>query len=212
MRRREPLEILEPRRLLSAYFVATNGNDASAGSSDAPWATLQHAANIVKAGDVITIRAGHYTGFYLTHSGTAQARITFQSELGVIIDQQNYKTADGINLEGASYVTIERFAVVGVPRAGIRSVTNTGVQIIGNVLDRNAIWGVLTGFSANILIEGNIAKRSAQQHGIYVGNSADNPIIRGNICWGNNDCGIQINADASQGGDGIITGAIIENN
>ena len=43
-------------------------------------------------------------------------------------------------------------------------------------------------------------------------NSADRPVIRGNTSRGNRQCGIHINGDASQGGDGIISGARIENN
>src|SRR5262249_5387581 len=65
---------------------------------------------------------------------------------------------------------------------------------------------------ADVLIEDNVASRSMNQHGIYVSNSADNPIIRNNVVWGNRDSGIQINADVSQGGDGIISNALVENN
>ena len=38
------------------------------------------------------------------------------------------------------------------------------------------------------------------------------PIIRGNVSRGNRMCGIHMNGDASQGGDGIISGALVENN
>ena len=43
-------------------------------------------------------------------------------------------------------------------------------------------------------------------------NSGDRPIIRGNVSWGNRQCGIHMNGDVSQGGDGIISGALVENN
>src|SRR2546421_10466 len=92
------------------------------------------------------------------------------------------------------------------------SVTNEGVIIRNNSLDQNGVWGILTGFSDNLLIEGNVASRSVQQHGIYVGNSGDNPIIRNNIIWGNHDNGIHMNGDVSMGGDGIISGALVEGN
>ncbi|CAN5596208.1 hypothetical protein BH09PLA1_BH09PLA1_10130 [soil metagenome] len=203
---------LEPRRLLSAYVVATTGSDSAAGTTDAPWRTLQHAADRVAPGDTVNVRAGNYTGFQLENSGTRLNRITFRAELGVVIDHRNATTPDGINLEAASFITIRGFNVVGIERSGIRSVLNDGVQIIGNTCDRNGRWGIFTGFSENILIEGNIARRSVAEHGIYFGNSADNPIIRGNICWGNRACGIHVNSDLSQGGDGIISNALIENN
>jgi len=208
------VESLESRRLLSAVYhvSATGGSDAANGSQTSPWATLQKAANTVQAGDVVIVHAGNYAGFDLWTSGTASQRITFTAESGVVINAPNSRTADGINLEGADYVTIAGFRVVGMPRAGIRSVVNDGVIIRNNIADQNGYWGILTGFSENILIENNITSRSANQHGIYVGNSADNPVIRNNTVWGNRASGIQINADRWAGGDGIITNALIENN
>src|SRR4029079_1753913 len=99
-----------------------------------------------------------------------------------------------------------------ITRAGIRSVLNTNVTIRNNTTDHNGTWGIFTGFSENVTIDSNVTSNSQTQHGIYVSNSADSPVIRNNISFGNHDCGIQINADASQGGDGIITNALIENN
>src|SRR4029079_15618611 len=61
-------------------------------------------------------------------------------------------------------------------------------------------------------IEGNVASRSQAEHGIYVGNSGDRPIIRNNILWGNHANGIHMNGDVSLGGDGIISGALVEGN
>ncbi len=54
--------------------------------------------------------------------------------------------------------------------------------------------------------------RSQAEHGIYVGNSGDRPVIRHNLIWGNNANGIHMNGDLSQGGDGIISGALVEGN
>ena len=68
-------------------------------------------------------------------------------------------TPDGINLEGADYVKVDGFRVDNatgtITRAGIRSVTNQGVIISHNVCDRSGTWGIFTGFSQDVLIEGN---------------------------------------------------------
>ncbi|PYN80207.1 MAG: hypothetical protein DMD96_14190 [Candidatus Rokuibacteriota bacterium] len=197
---------------LRTFYVDPDGNDSTAGSAPNPWRTLQKAANTVRAGDLVTVRAGHYAGFYLTTSGTASNPITFQAEPDAIVDTQNPITPDGINLEGASYVVIEGFTVTGVPRAGIRAVLNHHVVIRGNTGDSNGRWGILTGFSDHLLIENNVMSRSQAEHGIYVGNSGDRPVIRGNVVWGNHASGIHMNGDVSQGGDGIITGALVEAN
>src|SRR5262245_27414508 len=57
------------------YFVAppsSGGSDSNPGSSAAPWATLQHAADRVTAGDTVIVRAGTYAGFNVgePHTGT----------------------------------------------------------------------------------------------------------------------------------------------
>ncbi|HEY7540634.1 MAG TPA: right-handed parallel beta-helix repeat-containing protein, partial [Methylomirabilota bacterium] len=128
------------------------------------------------------------------------------------ITEDNPNTPDGINLEGASYMLVQGFTVNNRSRAGIRSVTNHNVTIRGNTGDMNGRWGILTGFSDDLLIEDNTMTRSVAEHGIYVGNSGDRPVIRRNVVWGNNANGIHMNGDLSQGGDGIISGAIVEDN
>jgi CARDB protein/parallel beta helix pectate lyase-like protein len=198
---------------LRTLYVATTGNDAADGSLATPWRTLQRAANLVRAGDQVIVRPGHYAGFNLTTSGTATNPILFSADPGVIVDTPNpVRTQDGINLEGASWIVIEGFAVTGMPRTGIRSVTNAHVTIRRNVGDGNGRWGILTGFSDDLLIEDNEMSRSVAEHGIYVGNSGDRPVIRRNHVWGNSGNGIHMNGDLGQGGDGIITGAVVEAN
>ena len=56
-----------------------------------------------------------------------------------------------------------KFAVINggtITRAGIRSVTNRGVIIRGNQVDNAGRWGILTGFSNDLLIENNLTSRS----------------------------------------------------
>ncbi|MBN9523786.1 right-handed parallel beta-helix repeat-containing protein [bacterium] len=212
------VEPLEARDTPAVLYVAPSGADANPGSATAPLLTLQAAADRVAPGDTVLVRAGAYQGFNLTTDGTAAARITFRADPAapkgaVVVDRPNpWNGLDGINLEGASYVTIDGFTVTGQPRAGIRSVTNEFVVIRNNVADANTRWGIFTGFSADLTVEYNQASRSAVEHGIYVSNSADRPIVRGNTAFENRGCGIHMNADASQGGDGVISDAVIEGN
>jgi hypothetical protein len=205
--------LLAPARLWAAtYYVAANGNDAAAGDMNAPWATLQRAADTVKAGDEVLVLPGSYAGFYLETSGNAGAEIAFKAQPGVTIASENGETPDGINLEGASYVLVEGFTVDGMERAGLRAVLGDHVTLRNNHADGNGRWGILTGFVDDLLVEGNYTSGSIIEHGIYVGNSGDRPIIRGNVVWNNSRNGIHINGDAEQGGDGIISNAIVEAN
>ncbi len=211
------VETLEARDVPATLFVSPSGLDTNPGTAAAPFKTLQRAADVVAPGDVVTARPGTYRGFNLFTSGTPAARITFRADPApaapVVVNQANpWNNLDGINLEGASFVTVDGFAVTGVPRAGIRAVVDQFVVIRNNNATDNGVWGVFTGFSADLLVENNVAARSGEQHGIYVSNSADRPVVRGNTVFENKASGIQLNADLSQGGDGIITNAVIENN
>jgi len=177
----------------STYYVSPAGNDSADGSASTPWKTIQHAADNVIAGDMVIVHPGTYAGFVLgwdsPQNGTPSHPIVFLAEPGAVINHRNDKTADGINLEGASYIQIEGFTIENdgsITRAGIRSVANTNAVIRGNTVDGMGTWGIFTGFSENVLIEKNETSHSVSQHGIYASNSADNPILRGNRSWGNN--------------------------
>jgi hypothetical protein len=209
-----------PAATYHVRLPAQGGNDGNSGGESAPWATLQHAAGQVEPGDVVVVHAGGYRGFQLVTSGTAEARITFRTAPGetVTINQDRPGGIDGINLEGASYVTIQGFHVSGRTRTGIRAVLCDHVTIRGNVLEDNGTWGVLTGCCDDLVIEGNYAAGSIDEHGIYVSNSGDRPLIRGNVIVGNDDNGIHMNGDlsvpcnGSTPQDGVISFAVVEGN
>jgi hypothetical protein len=199
------------------FFVAPNGSDMAAGTANAPWKTLQHAANLVDDGDHVTVRPGVYTGFYLEESGDENAPIEFLALPGVIINESNDTTDDGINLEGASHVIIDGFEVVGMDRAGVRTVgfpddPAQHVTIRNVYAHGNEYWGILTGHVDDLRIENNRMAGSQIEHGIYVSNSGDRPVVRHNIVWGNMRSGIQLNSDESEGGDGIISDAVVNGN
>lgn len=190
------------------------GNDSYPGTEAQPWATLQHAASRVQPGDTIRVRNGNYAGAQFTTSGTAAQPIVLEAAPGAspAITADNPRTPDGINLEGASYMTVRGFTVNGRTRAGIRAVTASHVTLSNNRMDQNGRWGILTGFCDDLVIDGNVTSRSTVEHGIYVSNSGDRPVIRRNTSWGNRANGIHMNGDAEQGGDGVISNAVVESN
>ena len=195
------------------YYVSNAGNDAHTGlGASAPFLTLQKAADVVAPGDVVHVAAGNYQGFYLSTSGTAMNPIIFSGGPGVKISSNNKTTPDGINLEGASFVVISNFEVLNATRAGIRIVLAEHVVVRNCHTHHNGRWGIFTGFTDDLLIENNECAYSGAEHGIYVSNSSDRSIIRHNLVHHNVASGIQINADESQGGDGISTDAQIYNN
>jgi parallel beta-helix repeat protein len=196
------------------YVVATNGDDANPGTESQPWRTLQHAADSVGPGDTVSVRAGNYAGAYIENSGTSSQPIVFRAFSGEApsITEDNPETPDGINVEGASYVTVQGFTVNGRSRAGIRAATCDHVTIRDNRIDGSGKWGIFTAFCDDVVIDHNVTANTGEQHGIYVSNSGDRPIVRNNTIYGNTQAGIHMNGDISNGGDGIISDALVENN
>jgi parallel beta-helix repeat protein len=168
------LEQLEPRLALNSYFVSPTGSDNNAGTSAAPWLTLQHAADQLVAGDNVTVEPGTYAGFSMSwnfaQNGTAASPIVWHAQPGVIINAKNPNTADGIDLEGSSYVTINGFDVENpsggtITRAGIRAVWNLtsnaqGVIIENNTANNCGTWGIFTSHEDGVLVQNNIAPRT----------------------------------------------------
>jgi hypothetical protein len=130
----------------------------------------------------------------------------------VDIDGAATTDQDAIHVDGGAWIRIEGFAVTHAARAGISAIDCDHVTVRGNHVDQNGKWGVFSAFCDDLVVEGNELSRSGTQHGVYASNSADRPVIRGNYIWGNAMCGVHLNGDISQGGDGVISGAVIENN
>jgi len=216
----------------ATYEVAPNGNDSGVGSAAAPWKTLQKAALTLKAGDTVLINDGIYAGFRMRTSGTAAARIVFKAKnkWGAKVTSGNPNNdADSITVLSASFITIDGLEVSGSKRAGIGVRTmsdDTGADTRDNIVQNcychhnglpsgGAHDGIFTGFALNFTAQDNVCDNNGE-HGIYISNSADNPIVRRNRCSNNRACGIQLNADASTSltgkADGLISNWLVENN
>ncbi len=107
----------------STYFVATNGSDANAGTSAAPWLTIRYAVSRLRAGDTLYMRGGTYTGSANTindtlgpvSSGTSWANaITIAGYPGETVTIQPPGT-DGIHLSNSvhRYIIFQDVTVDG---------------------------------------------------------------------------------------------------
>jgi len=199
------------------YFVTNTGDDTNSGLTiSEAFLTLQHAADVVAAGDTVFVANGTYLGFDLRNkNGSSGSPIVFIA-LGnqVLINASGSIRDDGINIENADYIVIDGFIVNDMIGSGngIRLVLADNCVVRRCRCDNNAERGIFTGFTDDILIEYNTCTNAIDEHGIYVSNSSDNPIIRFNECYGNNNIGIHMNGDLSAGGDGIISNAQIYGN
>ncbi len=203
----------------STYYVSTSGNDSNPGTESAPWRTIQRAADAVRPGDSVIVTPGSYVGAKFSRSGTASSPIRFRAQSGVVVTAPGPQNSNGDNLwvRNANHIFLIGFEVHSAPRAGIGVQGEPDAPAAGVVVRRcnchdNGRWGIFTGYAQSFRAENNVASGSHIEHGIYVSNSADNPVIRGNVVRNNNASGIQINADPVLAGDGIITGALVERN
>jgi len=203
--------------LSTNYFVSNSGNNTRSGLSLAnAFLTLQKTTEVVGAGDTVFVQDGTYAGFDLRDVfGTTTKPVVYKA-LGqnTLINQKGPRRDDGINIEGCDFIVIDGFNVKDMAGGGngIRLVLANHCTVRNCWCDHNAERGIFTGFTDDILIEHNRCSNSVDEHGIYVSNSSDRPIIRYNECWNNTGCGIHINGDESMGGDGIISDAQVYGN
>lgn len=205
----------------TTYYVDRNhpqASDSNPGTAAQPWATLQRAADVVIAGDEVIVLDGTYAGFQLETSGTSNAPLRFHAASNGAVINTDGPTGDGIRLQNVSYVVVEGFTIQNVTGRGIAQRGATpenpvhGLVIRGNTITATGGEGMYLSEVADSLIENNTIV-NAGDHGIYLANAgSDGTIIRDNNISGSQTAGIHFNGDLSIGGDGIISGLVIENN
>ncbi len=178
-------------------YVDPSGNDGNAGTSSAPYRTLQQAANVVNPGDVVVVRSGTYTGgatiVDIGRSGTASAPIVFKAETkwGAVLNGQNNSSATGIEIR-SNYIRVEGFEIYGTSHYGIEAygggnvvVARNHVHDVGHYCTSTA--GGIVGINAyvpNMVIEQNVV------HDIGRWANGQNGCSTSNDYWQNHDHGV----------------------
>ena len=167
------------------------------------------------------IQPGTYAGG-ITHAtpGAAGRPITYRAAVAgqAIIDGSGGER-DAFFITESPWVVVEGLRIQNADRAAVRVSLSNHVTIRNIVAANNGTWGIFTDYSDDLLLEDNECFGSQDEHGIYVSNSGDRPVIRNNRVHDNAAGGIQINADPAMlwpelgtTGDGITAGALVENN
>jgi hypothetical protein len=121
----------------SSYYVSTTGDDSNPGSETAPWRTVQHAADVARAGSTVNVRGGVYEELVsIKASGNAaDGYITFRSYPGetAVLDAVNFapdSKSSILTIHNQSYVKIEGFELRNYRTAEHRR-TPLGISVMG---------------------------------------------------------------------------------
>ncbi|MDA0577548.1 MAG: right-handed parallel beta-helix repeat-containing protein [Verrucomicrobia bacterium] len=175
--------------------------------------SIEVAAARLEPGDTLVLKPGIYRQS-VTLAGLRGERkrpITLRGEVGAVIEPSE---RDGILIMGdgrSEHLVLEGITVRGAKRAGIVVNGSRHVTIRNCSLIDNGIWGIQTIMSDHVTVEDCQLSGSRTQHGVYF-STTDHPILRRCHIFGNAGCGAHFNGDVSEGGDGMITGAILEDN
>src|ERR1700722_5444494 len=209
---------------MTTYYVSSEiGSNNNAGTSqNAPLASLQAAANVVKPGDTVQVMNGTYTApFYadvldITTSGTASAPITFEAAPGQTPVINSSGGWNAINVE-ASYIVVKGFTVVGDAANYTLAQALAGYSSGNANLDGNgiAIWN-----GNHVTIENNTVYNEPGG-GIYT-EGADyvqilNNVVHDNAHWsafGNSGISISTsaNSDTNAGVHDVVSGNLVFGN
>lgn len=104
-----------PQPTLRTLYVAPSGDDGNPGTDPgAPLRTIQRAADLSQAGDLIAIQPGVYReGVSVTTSGTASQPIVYRGSAGAILDGADGTIAAGVSwtaVGGGVYSRVTGFA------------------------------------------------------------------------------------------------------
>jgi hypothetical protein len=185
--------------------VATKGSDNNPGTSQSPWATLQHAVDTIAPGDTILVSAGTYVGCRIGIPGGPSSPKTLQAAPGAAV----LVNAPGPDNKHDSIIEIENFSltmtdwvvagfeVANSPKYGIDVRVTDRITVRGNHVHDSALTGIFTAFSNYVLIENNQTDHN-HEHGIYQSNGSTHPTIRGNNSHDNSSAGIHMNGDITE--------------
>jgi hypothetical protein len=172
-------------RIGQAYYVANNDIHASdsnnglypdyRGEKDGPWATIQHAAVVIVAGDITRGRAGTYyeDGIIFTNSGLQNKPITlanFEAEQVILDGSKSEKSLPGIFItRNNGHYVIRGFTIRNMPDSGIATDPETttlyqDITILDCILSNNGWSGIELA-----AVDGFVIKNVESYHNAYYG-------------------------------------------
>lgn len=138
------------------FFVAPDGDDADPGTFDRPWATVNYAARVLRAGQTVYLRGGLYElpmQVLLNYPGTEDAWITYRAYPGEqpILDASAIDNtrpglfshdAGSFNIERRAYIRVIGLTVRNSHQAGFMVRDSQHIELINNTADTTFSPGI----------------------------------------------------------------------
>ena len=129
-----------------AYFVSPDGSDDGPGSTEHPWATINHAAERAEAGDTVLVRGGRYVlsaQVRPRNSGRSDAWITFMGYPGEqpVLEAQSLQYSSlrskgldngAFQIEGVDYIRVANLGIINSHDAGFTIRDSSNIDLINN--------------------------------------------------------------------------------
>lgn len=191
------------------YAVSPKGSDSAAGTAEAPFRTIGKGLGVLAPGDTLAVAPGVYReSCTLSVTASKESPVVIR---GVEMPHIEASGRDGILITDSAWVRIEGLKITGAERAGVLIGGSENVTLRGCILGDNGVWGVQSAMSRHITVEKCEIYGSKKEHGIYF-STTDYPTATDNRIRDCASCGVHMNGDLSEGGDGMITGATIARN
>ncbi len=194
----------------NVYYVGPNGDDEAPGTEQTPWASLEQAGKMAKAGDKVIILPGSYEGTLAPqHSGTYDEPIIFKAdERRTVRFEGGGKDPYPIRIEQVEHILLEGFHVDPVEQSGrwlliedsehiivadclfehgygsmpFHIVSSRNIWVMDSVLRKNAFNMARISYSEQVVFEGNAISRAGHSPlQIFPPGSNSKLVLRGNV-------------------------------
>ena len=168
-------------------FVATDGSDSNDGRSEGrPLRTLQRAADLARAGDVVWVRGGVYSAdVSFRAQGSAGSPIVFESYPGecAVLDGTRLNAPQHVRFEGARFYVFRNFEVRNSRAQGIHLVDSHDIVVSNVRSHHNGLSGIQNvrgdrNTFRYFIVHDNSDGRQGNADGIGISSGRDNRIER----------------------------------
>ncbi len=188
-------------------YVASYGNDGNAGTANAPWLTIQKAANTLTAGQTVIVRSGTYAERAAeTTNGSSGSPITYRACTACGDVVINGAGKDNCFVNDGAYVVLDGFKCINSNGPGIFFRNNAGDYCtIKNCVSYGQAADGIKVSQADYVTVDNCLVYDNGGNALYLYDNADGAVIKKCTFDGSGEDAIHTNASDADIKDCILT-------